>query len=66
MFQIGKRAGWLQLFMHNSFGIKSLDLVIDGREFLVLGIDQLRGFFGHMRIFRQYDRDRLTDMANLV
>ena len=52
--------------MDQSVRLHRRDLVIDRRQFLIFGSDQLHGPLGDMRIARQHDRDRLADMTHLV
>ena len=66
MFQVGEGAGRLEHVMHQNVGLHGLDFVIDRRQFLIFGGDQLHCLFGDMRIARQHDRDRLADMAHFV
>ena len=66
MFQIGESAGRLEHVVDQDVGLHGLDFVIDRRQFLVFGGDQLHRLFGDMRIACQHHRDRLADMAHFV
>ena len=66
MLQVGEGAGRLEHVVDQDIGLHGLDFVIDRRQFLVFGGDQLHRLFGDMRIAGQHHRDRLADMAHFV
>ena len=66
MLQIGERAGRLEHVVHDDVGLDRLDLVVDRRQLLVFGVDQLHRLLGDVRILGQHHGDRLADMAHLV
>jgi hypothetical protein len=66
MFQIGKRAGRTQHLVHQRVRLHCSQLVIDGRQLVVFGRNQLCSLLRDVRIARQNGRDRLADIANLV
>ena len=65
MLEVGKRAGGLQHVVDDDLAVERLDLVVDRRQFVVLGLDQAQRLFGDMRIGGQHHRDRLADVADL-
>jgi hypothetical protein len=65
VLQIGKRAGRLQLVVHEHLRGQRLDLVVNRWHALVIDGDRLRRLFGDARIGREHRRDRFADMPHL-
>ncbi len=66
MLEIRESAGGLEHIVHDDVRLHRRDLVVDGRQFVVFGGDQLRGPLGHVRVARQHHGDRLADVTHLV
>ena len=66
VLEVRKRSGRLEFVMHEDFVRCGFDLVIDRRQFLVVGDDQRRGILGDMRIVGQHHRHRLADIMHLA
>ena len=66
MFEIGKGRRRLQFVVDEDTGGHGVRFVVDGGQFLVIGRDQARGLFGHLRIGREHDGDRLAGEADLA
>ena len=66
VFQVRKRAGGLELIVHDRLGGHRLDFVVHRRKLFVFGGDEVHRLLRHMRIGGEHHRDRLADVAHLV
>ena len=66
MLEVGESSGGLELLVNDDGRLQGLDLVIDGRQFVVFRFDELHGLLGDVRIGREHHRHRLADEPHLV
>ncbi len=66
MLEVSEASRRLELVVDEDLGGHRLDLVVDRRQFLVLGNDLLRRGVRHMWVGGEHHRDRLADEADLV
>ena len=66
VLEVGEGAGGLELLMHVDVRRQRLDLVVDRRQLLVFGGDELHRLLGDVRIGGDDGGDRLADEAHLL
>ena len=66
MLEVGEGAGGLELVVDIDLRGQRIDLVIDRRQFLVFGGDELHRLLGDVRIGGDHGGDRLADEAHLL
>ena len=66
VLEIGKGAGGLQRLVHDRLRAHRLHLVVDGRQLVVFGGDEVHRFFRHVRVGREHHCHRLANVAHLV
>ena len=66
MLEVGERAGGLEPVCTIDLRGQRLDLVVDRRQLLVFGGDELHRLFGDVRIGGDHGRDRFADEAHLL
>ncbi len=66
VLEVGEGAGRLEPIVHIDVAGQRLDLVVDRRQLLVFGGDELHRLLGDVRIGGDHDRHRLPDEAHLL
>jgi len=66
VLEVGEGAGRLEPVVHMDVAGQRLDLVVDRRQLLVFGGDELRRLLGDVRIGGDHGRHRLADEAHLL
>src|SRR5690606_36480067 len=66
MLQVGKGACGLEFVVYIDVASRRLDLVENRRQFLILYVDEMNGFFGNIGVTCQHDGHRLADVMHLT